>query len=160
MDDQTKLALTAMRKILRKTENNSRQIMRDTGLTPSQLIFLQMLDGAGEQTAGYVASRMGITQATTSALLQKLESAGMILRRRGEKDRRQALLSLTEKGQAVLQIAPDGAHAKFQERFSQLENWEQLMLVAALERVAAMLEEGGDEAAPILDYSAELSAGS
>lgn len=147
MQAPTKTALSALRKILRKTELNSKALMRETGLTPSQLIFMQMLDDGTEQTAGSVASRMGITQATTTALIQKLEAQGMIVRRKGEADRRQVWLSLTGKGRAVLDIAPDGAHAQFHAAFSDLEEWEQLMLIAALERVAAMLGAEGDAAA-------------
>lgn len=153
MEDRTKLALTAMRKILRRTEQNSKQLMRETGLTPSQLIFMQMLDGGQEQTAGYVAGRMGITQATTTALLQKLEGLGMIQKRRGEKDRRQVLLSLTEGGRKVLDIAPDGVHAQFHEEFSALQDWEQSMLIASLERVATMLGEDDPAVAAVLDAS-------
>ncbi|WP_338722059.1 MarR family winged helix-turn-helix transcriptional regulator [Devosia sp. XK-2] len=153
MEDRTKLALTAMRKILRRTELNSKQLMRETGLTPSQLIFMQMLDNGQEQTAGYVAGKMGISQATTSALLQKLESLGMIQRRRGEKDRRQVLLSLTAAGHKVLAIAPEGAHAHFHEQFSALQDWEQSMLIASLERVAAMLGDDDPAVAAVLDAS-------
>lgn len=157
MEDRTKLALTAMRKILRRTELNSKQLMRETGLTPSQLIFMQMLDNGQEQTAGYVAGRMGITQATTTALLQKLESLGMIQKRRGEKDRRQVLLSLTEAGRKVLAIAPEGVHAHFHEQFLALQDWEQSMLIASLERIAAMLGEDDPAVAAVLDASELLS---
>jgi DNA-binding MarR family transcriptional regulator len=153
VEDRTKLALTAMRKILRRTELNSKQLMRETGLTPSQLIFMQMLDNGQEQTAGYVAGRMGITQATTTALLQKLEGLGMIQKRRGEKDRRQVLLSLTEAGRKVLTIAPEGVHAHFHGQFMALQDWEQSMLIASLERVAAMLGEDDPTVAAVLDAS-------
>lgn len=157
MEDRTKLALTAMRKILRRTERNSKQLMRETGLTPSQLIFMQMLDGVEEKTAGYVAARMGITQATTTALLQKLEARGMIQKRRGEKDKRQVLLSLTEAGRKVLDIAPEGVHAQFHQQFSALQDWEQTMLIASLERVAAMLGDEDAAVAAVLDASEILT---
>ncbi len=101
---------------------------------------------------------MGITQATTTALLQKLETAGMIQRRRGEKDRRQVWLSLTEKGRKVLAIAPDGVHAQFHQQFSALKDWEQIMLVTALERVADMLDSEHLDAAAVIDHVAELAA--
>lgn len=145
----TKTALSALRKILRKTELNSKALMRETGLTPSQLVFMQLLDDSAEHTAGAVAARMGITQATTTALIHKLEASGMVARRKGQADRRQVWLSLTDKGRRVLDIAPDGAHAQFHEAFSKLAEWEQLMLVSALERVADMLG-AEDEAAAVL----------
>jgi MarR family transcriptional regulator, organic hydroperoxide resistance regulator len=145
MEDRTKLALTAMRRILRSTDLHGKELMRETGLTPSQLIFMHLLQEAGEQTAGYVAARMGITQATATVLIHKLEAQGVVQRRRGEQDRRQSWLSLTEKGQQFLAIAPDGAHAQFHRKFSILPDWEQMMLVAALERVAAMLASPEEE---------------
>jgi DNA-binding MarR family transcriptional regulator len=157
VDDRTKLALTAMRKILRSTELNSKHLMRETGLTPSQLIFMHLLEEEPEQTAGAVAARMGITQATTTALLQKLEAQGMIQRRKGESDRRQVWLSLTKAGRAVLAIAPDGVHARFHQQFTALADWEQAMLIAALERVAAMLGNEDADAAPVLDARPVLS---
>lgn len=139
LDDRTKTILTAMRKVLRVTQANSKALIRETGLTPSQLIFLQMLDDGSEKTAGAIAARMGITQATTTALIHKLEDLGFVTRRKGETDRRQVWLALSEKGRNVLAIAPDGVHARFHQRFVQLKDWEQAMLIGALERVADML---------------------
>ena len=157
MEERTRLALKALRKILRTTEQNSKHVMRETGLTPSQLIFMQLLEDGREHTAGFIASSMGITQATTTALLQRLEAHGMIQRRRIETDRRQVWLSLTEAGQKALSIAPDGVHAKFHEQFSALAVWEQAMLIASLERIAAMLGNHQEEDfAAVLDGAAIL----
>ena len=128
-----------MRKILRVTEANSKALIRETGLTPSQLIFLQMLDDGRPKTAGEIAGRMGITQATTTALIHKLEAQGLVVRRKGEVDRRQVWLTLSDRGRRILTIAPDGVHARFHQRFVKLKDWEQAMMIAALERVADML---------------------
>jgi DNA-binding MarR family transcriptional regulator len=128
-----------MRKILRATDLNAKALLVQTGLTASQLIFLQMLEEGEEQTAGHLASRMGITQATATVLIHKLEASGMVQRRKGETDRRQVWLSLTPRAREILTIAPDGLHARFNDQFLSLEDWEQLMLIASLERVAAML---------------------
>lgn len=143
-----------MRKILRVTDANAKVLIRETGLTPSQLILLQLLDDGRERTAGDIAGRMGITQATTTALINKLLQRELIVRRRGEADRRQVWLSLTEAGRKVLAIAPDGVHARFHEKFSALNDWEQAMLVAALERVADMLGTEDMEAAALFDAAA------
>ena len=159
MEERTKLALSAMRKILRTTELNRERLMRETGLTPSQLIFMQLLEDGREQTAGYIAGSMGITQATTTALLQRLEARGMIQRRRLEIDRRQVWLSLTPAGQKALRIAPDGLQAQFHKQFVELEDWEQAMLIASLERVAGMLGNHDQDVAAVLDASDVLSSG-
>lgn len=139
MDDRTKTILTAMRKVVRVTQANSKALIRETGLTPSQFIFLQILDDGSEKTVGTIAARMGITQATTTALTHKLEALGFVTRRKGETDRRQVWLTLSQRGRNVLTIAPDGVHARFHQRFIQLKEWEQAMLIAALERVSDML---------------------
>lgn len=156
LENRTKRALTAMRKILRTTELNAKALLAETGLTSSQLIFLQMLEEGEEQTAGHLAARMGITQATATVLIHKLEAQGMLQRRKGETDRRQVWLSLTPRAQEILAIAPDGAHARFNEQFLALEDWEQSMLIASLERVAAMLAPVTGEAAPLLEAEQNL----
>ncbi|HEY9548522.1 MAG TPA: MarR family transcriptional regulator [Kiloniellaceae bacterium] len=143
-----------MRQILRATENYARRLSRLTGLTASQLLLLQVLDQHGETTAGQIAAHMGITQATTTSLLHKLEDRGLVRRQRGDSDRRQVWLSLTGEGREKLAAAPDGLQQNFRERFENLESWEQAMLVAALERVTAMLDAEDLDAAPVLDVGA------
>jgi len=139
LDDRTKTILTAMRKVVRVTQANSKALIRETGLTPSQFIFLQILDDGSEQTIGAIAARMGITQATTTALTHKLEALGFVTRRKGETDRRQVWLNLSQRGRKVLAIAPDSVYARFHQRFIQLKDWEQAMLITSIERVADML---------------------
>ncbi|WP_029041183.1 MarR family winged helix-turn-helix transcriptional regulator [Cucumibacter marinus] len=151
MDNRTRAVLRAMRRILRVTESNSKALLRETGLSASQLVLLQILDDGGELTAGELATRMGITQATTTALIQKLENRGLITRRKGETDRRQVWLSLSDAGQQILARAPDAVHDKFQQRFAELEDWEQAMLIASLERISDMLGAADLDVAPVFD---------
>ena len=154
MKRRSQQALSAMRQILRATENYARNLSRSTGLTASQLLLLQVLDQHGETTAGQIAAHMGITQATTTSLLHKLEARDLVRRQRGDSDRRQVWLSLTAEGREKLAAAPDGLQEIFKERFENLESWEQAMLVAALERVVALLDADALDAAPVLDVGA------
>ncbi len=154
MKRRSQQALSAMRQILRATENYARNLSRSTGLTASQLLLLQVLDQHGETTAGQIAAHMGITQATTTSLLHKLEARDLVRRQRGDSDRRQVWLSLTAEGREKLAAAPDGLQEIFKERFENLESWEQAMLVAALERVVALLDAEALDAAPVLDVGA------
>ncbi len=116
--------------------------MRASGITPSQLVLLRLLDEEGERSAGQIAQAMGITQATTTGLVHKLEARGLIERKRGETDKRQVWLSLTSAGHAALSQSPDGVHERFEQAFENLSDWEQSMLIASLERTAAMLDGG------------------
>lgn len=143
MEDRAHSSLVALRRILRASENSARQLARETGLTTSQLIVLEIVADAGETTPKVIAQRAGTTQATVTSLVEKLHQRGYVVRRRGETDRRQYWLSLTPEGRKALADAPDPLHARFTENFRKLLEWEQAMIVAALERVTHLI--GADE---------------
>ncbi|MFT5393438.1 MAG: DNA-binding MarR family transcriptional regulator [Gammaproteobacteria bacterium] len=151
MEKRSDHALKVMRQILRKTEIHARDLARAAGLTASQRMLLQVLEEIGEAKAGMVATRLGITQATTTSLIDRLEKAGLVRRRRIDTDKRQVWISLTEAGQSRLSRAPDGLQELFEGRFEDLHAWEQSMLIAALERISSMLNADKLDAAPVLD---------
>ena len=144
-------ALKVMRQILRKTDLYARDLARAARLTASQRMLLQVLADEGEATAGVVAARLGITQATTTSLLDRLEKAGLVRRRRFDTDKRQVWVSLTDEGRSRLSLAPDGLQELFAARFEGLQPWEQSMLIAALERISGMLGANTLDVAPLLD---------
>jgi len=153
-EKRSQQALIVLRRILRATENRARTLSRQSGLTASQLLLLQTLENEGECTAGTIAARLGITQATTTSLVQKLEAKGLVVRKRGATDRRTVWLTLSESGRTKLAEAPDSLQELFSQRFEKLEDWEQMMLMASLERVASMLDAEELDASPVLDIGA------
>lgn len=155
METNTRLAFSAMRRILRGVEAQARSLMARTGLTPSQLVLLQQLDGGAERNVSDLAARLGISQATTSVMTQKLEARGLLMRRQGVTDKRQSWLSLSPAGIQALSAAPDSVQAHFSGEFAKLAEWEQMMIVSSLIRVADMLNAESD-AAPIIDSNPQL----
>lgn len=143
-------SLVALRRILRTTETTSRALSRATGLTPPQLMVLSTLSTVAEATPTTIARAVGVSQATATALVEKLARRGYVRRRRGETDRRQVWVSLTEEGREAWDAAPDPLQVRFAERLDALADWEQAMIVAALERVAALMDAVEDDAAPVL----------
>lgn len=154
MQDRLKHSLVALRRILRATESSARTLTRVTGLTTPQLMVLETLRDSREATPKMIAQTVGVAQATATALIEKLEARGLLRRRRGETDRRQFWLSLTEAGEDALDVAPDPLQVRFAARFEALPDWEQAMLVASLERVAGLMEASDENAAPILHAGA------
>lgn len=148
---RARTALTDMRKILRATDSYAKELSGKSGLTTSQLLLLQVLEEHGESTAGEIANYIGITQATTTILIQKLEQRELIQRQRGNKDRRKVWLSLTQSGEEALSAAPNGLQEQFIKGFEALESWEQSMILAALERILTLLNAEDIDAAPVLD---------
>jgi DNA-binding MarR family transcriptional regulator len=86
-----------------------------------------------------------------TALIDRLQAKGLVARTRSDTDRRQTILTLTPAGTALAASAPDPLQDQFVARFDALEDWEQAMIVAALERVAHMLNAATLDAAPVLD---------
>jgi DNA-binding MarR family transcriptional regulator len=156
--DRTDDSLIAIRRILRATELYGRRLAREAGLTAVQLRVLQIVDEKGHATPTEIATRMGVTQATVSALIKKLEAFGMLERQRSETDRRQTNLIITADGRGKVHGAPDALQQRFVQRFEALPDWEQAMLVAALERVATMLDAEDIDAAPVLSVGEIVSS--
>jgi len=145
------ISLTALRRILRATELYGRELARAAGLTPVQVRVLQIMAEKGWSTPKEISSRMGVSQATVSALLDRLSGKGLVERQRSATDRRQTNISLTEAGAQALHDVPDPLHDRYVEQFERLPDWEQAMIVAALERVASLLDAGSIDASPNLD---------
>lgn len=154
MEDRTQTCLIALRRILRVTELNARTLARATGLTTPQLIVLEIVAAAGRATPKDIAAKAGVGQATATALVDKLEARGLVMRTRGERDRRLVWVSATPTGHEVLEAAPDPLQRTFAREFAGLKDWEQAMVVAALERVGEMLNAGAIDASPLLDVGA------
>lgn len=148
--DRTDDSLVAIRRILRATELFGRKLAQEAGLTAVQLRVLQIVAEKGFATPTAIATRMGVTQATVSALIKKLEKAGVLERRRSEIDRRQTDLHITEEGRARLSGAPDALQQRYVQQFEALPDYEQAMIVATLEKVAAMLDAEAIDASPVL----------
>ncbi|MEL6567937.1 MAG: MarR family transcriptional regulator [Pseudomonadota bacterium] len=144
-------ALIALRQIQRRTENASKRLASIAGLTPSQLLVMQILSERGETSAGDITKLTQLKHATITSIADKLVGRGLIERRRCEEDRRRVWLRLLPDGAGVITSAPDLLQDTFQTRFETLPDWHQSMLVSALERVAALLDAEDLDAAPILD---------
>lgn len=151
MDRRSDAALIALRRILRVTELNSRKLADQSELTASQLLVLQQVSDKGSVLPSAIAKSVGLKQATVTVLVNKLESAGLVTRRRDTDDRRRVWIDITDAGHATLEKSPDLLQDRFESGFSALEEWEQSMIITALERIANLLDAEAIEAAPVLD---------
>lgn len=144
-------SLIALRRILRATELYSRDLAQSAGLTPAQLRVLQIAKTKdGSVTPKELATQMGVSQATVTALVDKIVSRGLAVRVRSETDRRQTNVTLTQTGTDAVAQAPDALQQRYVKAFMKLQDWEQAQLLASLERVAAMLNADDIDAAPVL----------
>ncbi|MEQ9259881.1 MAG: MarR family transcriptional regulator [Roseovarius sp.] len=148
--------LIALRRILRATETYSRDLAQSAGLTAVQFRALQLIAERGRSTATEISQRMIISQANVTSLVDKLVKKGFVTREKSQFDRRQTNIILTDLGRATVDNAPDALQQQFVARFEAMEDWEQSMIVASLERVAAMLNATDLDASPVL-HSGEIN---
>jgi DNA-binding MarR family transcriptional regulator len=150
--DKLHEALISIRRILRASDMHAKKLGKVAGLKTSQLLVLQSLDEAGEMTVGEIAGKVNLAQASTTALVDKLQSMKLVSRARGDTDKRKVYVRLTETGRDVLNRAPMALHDRFSDNFRELEEWEQSFLVAGLQRVAQMMDASDIDVAPVLDH--------
>lgn len=143
--------LIALRRITRAIDLQSKRLMKTTGLTAPQLVILQLLKREGVLSSGAIARSVMLSQATVTSIVERLERGDLVRRRRGETDRRQVFVELTEAGLAKMEAAPELLQAGFVKAFDKLESWEQHMLIASVERIAELMDAEDLGASPILD---------
>ena len=149
--DRVDISLIALRRILRATDLFGRDLARSVGLTAPQFRVLQIVAEKDPCTATAISQQMRVSQATVTSLVDKLVKQGVVTRERSQADRRQTHILITETGRQALEDAPDPLQQRFVRKFGALQDWEQAALIAALERVATMLDAEEIDAAPVLD---------
>lgn len=147
-------ALIALRKIQQRIDQASKILAQTVGLTPSQLNVLQHLQDQGEISAGEIANLTHLKHATITALVDRMVERGFVLRRKSDEDRRRVWVKLTQEGKDAILSSPNLLQQTFSTRFEKIPNWQQAMLVAALEQVASILDAENIEAAPVLHVGA------
>ncbi|MEO0714841.1 MAG: MarR family transcriptional regulator [Pseudomonadota bacterium] len=150
MSQRSTDALVAIRKIQRRIEIHTRKLAQAAGLTPSQLLVLQILNERGETAVGDVVKSTQLSNATITSLVDKMVARNLVNRRRCDTDRRKVWLTILPEGQQAVDDAPRPLQELFEHGFDGLDDWEQAMLIASLERVAGLLDADSIDAAPIL----------
>ena len=142
--------LTNLRRVIRATDLHSRQLSKKSGLTAPQLLVMVTIQKHPEYTISEIAKEISLSQATVTTIVDRLEKRELLHRVRSDVDRRRVHPQLTESGKKLIAAAPTALQDSFVEQFEQLEDWEQAYLVAALKRVAQMMDAERIDASPLL----------
>ena len=73
-------------------------MLNQLGITYPQYLVLMVLWERDHQPVNYIAHRLLLETNTVTPLLQRMEKLGIVTRKRGEEDKRQQIVSLTQKG--------------------------------------------------------------
>ena len=82
-------------------------MLTELGITYPQYLVLMVLWEKDCQPVNDIAHRLQLETNTVTPLLQRMEKTGLLSRKKGKQDKRQHLVSLTQKGQLLEQKAYD-----------------------------------------------------
>jgi DNA-binding MarR family transcriptional regulator len=105
-NDDTTVALNALRALVAATGKSARSVERTTGLTNAQLFLLRLVAEAGAASIGELATRARTQQATVSIVVQRLVRGGYATKVRAPDDARRSVIRLTAVGRKVVRRAP------------------------------------------------------
>lgn len=149
-DQMCEEVLIVLRKILRAISMNSKQLSSKCGITTPQLLVIKALKRLGPVSIGTLSREVTLSQATVTAIVDRLEKKDLVKRERSDVDRRRVNVSLTQTGEVMLQKAPSPIQESFARVFSGLEDWEQTLILSSLQRIAGMMNATDLSAAPVL----------
>lgn len=101
MDERIKNFEEALLSVHRSISYLTRVFLAERGLTMSRFRVLVYLDTRQEINMSQLQSRLLLSPATVTGLVDGLVNDGLVVRRRDEVDRRMVYLRLTEAGAAV-----------------------------------------------------------
>ena len=142
--------IISLRKIIRAIDMNSKKLSKRVGLTGPQLVLLNEISRSGDITAGEIAQAVSLSQATVTGILERLGKRGLVIKQRSEHDKRRIMVSITDAGHQILETKPPLMQDAFVEKFSSLQEWEQTMILSALQRLVSIMDAKAIDAAPFL----------
>jgi DNA-binding MarR family transcriptional regulator len=127
--------LKQFRVLLRSMDNHYRRVERRSGLGGAQLWALSEAAHPSGLTLGELAARLAIHLSTASNLVSRLESLGLVERRREADDRRKVCIRATAAGKRALKRAPPPSAGLLQQALMRMDRRELLALQKSLARL-------------------------
>ncbi|MFT4798478.1 MAG: DNA-binding MarR family transcriptional regulator [Candidatus Azotimanducaceae bacterium] len=157
-DDLADAILIEIRRVVRAIDLDSKQMVRQHGVTGPQLVTLRSVARLGPITVTALARAVNLSQPTVTGILARLEQQGLVRRERDSQDRRAVRTTITDRGRSVLFDTPKPLEDRFRRKLAQLMDWEQTQTLATLQHIAAMMEAENISADPILSTDSLNSA--
>jgi DNA-binding MarR family transcriptional regulator len=99
-------SLSAFRHALKQFLKFSEEAARAVGLTPTQhqaLLAIKGFQGREHVTNGELAERLHIKHHSAVGLINRLEAQRLVVRKKGDSDRREVYVTLTRRGARLLE---------------------------------------------------------
>ena len=117
---------------LRHAMSEFKKIMDDYGISPSQMIALFRLYRSGPCNISAIGTQLGVTNAASSQLIDRLVVLGLVDRKEDPVDRRVKHLSITVYGRALIEQAIAARRVWLEKLTTELTPEQQAIVITAL----------------------------
>lgn len=131
---------------MRHSFREFKQFMDANGLSPSQVITLFRLYHRGPCGVSEIGTQLGVTNAASSQLIDRLVVSGLIERTEDPSDRRAKQLTITSKGKSVLEQGIAARRKWMETLTTQLTPEQRITVIAALTVLTNCAAQFGEEA--------------
>jgi len=143
--------LRSLRRIQQVIGAQRRRVVERFEITVSQLLCLKELGVLGTTTPSALARRIGVSHATVTGMIDRLEGRGLVKRSRSSVDKRNVMLDLTARGRALEAAAPLSVEERLAAGLARRSpRWCATLDLALAELVEMMGELEGRHAPPLL----------
>lgn len=142
--------LVALRRIIRATDQNSKRLKRQAGLTIPQTVLMRAIAANPGATLGDLTEMISLSPATVSVIVDRLEERKLVRRQRNQRDKRIVNVSLTDDGKELLENAPAPLQDVFIRHFDNLSAPQQGAIISSLQALASLFGATDIDASPIL----------
>lgn len=143
--------LQSLRRIIRAIETHSQALVQNHHVTGPQLACLLAVREHGALTTCKLAHAVFLSPSTVVGIVDRLAEKGLVTRERGQRDRRQVLVALTEAGLRLVERAPSPLQETLSAGLRELPALEQVSITLALEKVVDLMNARGIDASPLLE---------
>ncbi len=140
--------LRAFWRLNHELEVTSSQMARTIGVTAQQRMVLRITGFTGPIAAGQLSRLLHVHPGTLSTTLGRLERRGLLRRSRGTSDARVVMVSLTAKGEHLVENSRGSVERGVQQVLSRVPKARLRATLAMLNELSESLEEVRDTAKP------------
>lgn len=143
--------LQALRRIIRAVDIHSHKLSTQYKITGPQLACLMAIKEGDALNSGTLAKNVYLSPSTVVGIVDRLEEKQLVKRNRSSVDRRQVLISITQKGDDLIADAPSLLQDTLANALVELPEIEQVSITMALEKLVDLMEARHIGAAPVLE---------
>ena len=144
--------LIKIRKIVRSINLESKKIQKEYGVSIPQVLCLNYLSKAYnfQATQGEIRKFLQLNSSTTSGIIHRLEIKGLVARLPKIGDKRTVTISLTSKGDKLLEQLPSLLHEQLSDKLIKQDAERLKNLESSLELLINLLEINSLDASPLI----------